>query len=882
MKCLFAFAKHIRPGRSSPRIIVDYCVLIYSAEQGVAMRPRLLVILAAGLLLVSKTPTRAEDLQTWTPLFNGKDTKGWKTDQNPSHWKVVDGALVGSGDGLSHLFCDRGDLENFHLRVEAKVSARGNSGVYFRTDGAIAKGKRYPEGYEAQICLPGTGEKQLTGSLHGFAPFGESLVEPDQWFTLEVTANGPRITIKVNGRTTTQFTDEKNTFRTGHLGLQQMPGTTVAFRRIDLLEPYPLPDLAKQVHELEPLLLYWHPVTNDNVAVTSSGSRKEIEAGGYRFSQMGARILKKARAGTAPLLLYKRGDGKEYFTLSTDAGKKTAEDAGYKLVGVQGHIFKEKQPGTIPLSLYWDARRRDYFTAPKALGDQFVSPKAYTHVRVEGYAYDPWKGLPRSCAVILCKLGDKADIEPRPPQFFREAFTEAGAGKKTEFDYFRQTTGGHIDLTGTKVFGWYTLPHTSKEPLTNKILIEWGIEEAKAKGADLAPFWTVIAVISGPYGGQSNGPSSGPMRVALGFEKDWSSRVSTHETGHGLGLQHARRARGLTEYGDFWSVMGANYYQSKTSNSPGGAVAFNAFELRRMNCIPPERLWTSSPEPGQQTITLAPLSRYETDGYLTAVIPPAPGSKSRYSYLLEYRRKQGWDGAIPEDTVLVHEDRNENAAYLLSRYDHSDFLVQKDWLDVRPWTITAGQEFAVPQRDMTIKVEAFDAKAGNAKVTIQIGKPGSLSSKLKKHKECIIVNAASGRVLNLSNPSNDFAPVTLLGNDAKDAPQRLWHTIDLGKGDVAIVNSMCGRVLDVDPDKVNRDGTKLIVNECYVKDHPQRVWRIVDAGNGEVGIFNAKSGKPLDIDGNENDSNGPSVILKGTDVKNAPTRRWKLVEVKQP
>ena len=58
-----------------------------------------------------------------------------------------------------------------------------------------------------------------------------------EWFTQEVTAVGNHITIKVNGRTTADFVDEKNTFRTGHLALQHHDAATrVQFRRVEVKE----------------------------------------------------------------------------------------------------------------------------------------------------------------------------------------------------------------------------------------------------------------------------------------------------------------------------------------------------------------------------------------------------------------------------------------------------------------------------------------------------------------------------------------------------------------------------------------------------------------------------------------------------------------------
>src|SRR5579875_3835381 len=89
----------------------------------------------------------SNELEKWTPLFNGKDLTGWKTHpKSPGKWRVEDGILIGSGPA-SHLFSERGDYQNFRYRVEAMINEGGNSGQYFRTK----FGPGFPEGYEAQI-----------------------------------------------------------------------------------------------------------------------------------------------------------------------------------------------------------------------------------------------------------------------------------------------------------------------------------------------------------------------------------------------------------------------------------------------------------------------------------------------------------------------------------------------------------------------------------------------------------------------------------------------------------------------------------------------------------------------------------------------------------
>jgi hypothetical protein len=80
------------------------------------------------------------------------------------------------------------------------------------------------------------------------------LVKPDEWFTQEVIADGNHITIKVNGKTTVDFVDEKRTCTKGHLALQVIgPGTVVQFRKIEVKELSPSGGRAPGAEGFRPL-----------------------------------------------------------------------------------------------------------------------------------------------------------------------------------------------------------------------------------------------------------------------------------------------------------------------------------------------------------------------------------------------------------------------------------------------------------------------------------------------------------------------------------------------------------------------------------------------------------------------------------------------------
>lgn len=169
-------------------------------------------------------------------LFNGKNLKGWKTHPSePGMWSVEDGILIGRGKNRSHLFSERGDYKDFHYRVEAKISDKGNSGQYFRTQ----FGPGYPKGYEAQInsTFP---DPQKTGSLYNIKKITKMLVKPNTWFVQEVIAKGDHIIIKVNGKVTVDTKVDR--FDEGHFAFQQHspsrggPPSEIQIRKVEVKE----------------------------------------------------------------------------------------------------------------------------------------------------------------------------------------------------------------------------------------------------------------------------------------------------------------------------------------------------------------------------------------------------------------------------------------------------------------------------------------------------------------------------------------------------------------------------------------------------------------------------------------------------------------------
>jgi len=175
------------------------------------------VCVSVAVVMLAWTAVASAEGDGWVQLFNGKDLTGWKPHpKNPGKWRVEGGVIVSDGGSVSHLFSERDNFENFHYRIEAKISDKGNSGQYFRTK--FEPG--YPKGYEAQInsTFP---DAYKTGSLYGKVMIKDMLVKPDTWFVQEVIANGNHIIILVDGKKVVDYKDEKNEFTRGHFALQQ-------------------------------------------------------------------------------------------------------------------------------------------------------------------------------------------------------------------------------------------------------------------------------------------------------------------------------------------------------------------------------------------------------------------------------------------------------------------------------------------------------------------------------------------------------------------------------------------------------------------------------------------------------------------------------------
>ena len=176
----------------------------------------------------------------FTPLFNGKNLNGW--DGDPRLWKVMDGAIVGSTEGVTietnTFLITRKSYKDFILRAQVKLR-NGNSGIQFRSE---ALPNWVVRGYQADAA-----ENNWWGSIYdergkrgvlvnGWKGKAEKIVKADDWNDYEIHCQGDRIQLKLNGQVTAEFQDSERLEGIIALQLHRGPPMEVRFRNLEIKE----------------------------------------------------------------------------------------------------------------------------------------------------------------------------------------------------------------------------------------------------------------------------------------------------------------------------------------------------------------------------------------------------------------------------------------------------------------------------------------------------------------------------------------------------------------------------------------------------------------------------------------------------------------------
>ena len=272
---------------------------------------------------------------------------------------------------------------------------------------------------------------------------------------------------------------------------------------------------------------------------------------------------------------------------------------------------------------------------------------------------------PHPYVTILCKFSDIAD-EPQTVATYTAWTT--GTSYPGLDHYWRQVSYNRMNVSGSKVVGWYTLPHPESYYVAPSTRDNPGYFHALdlvndcVGAADADVYFPQFYGFNLQFNGwMSGGSVGGSSTLTLdGQTKTYGDALLysgaaiadyAHEGGHALGLPHSSGPYSRT-YDSKWDVMswaGPGFYHDNWEHIPQHTISYHKDLL---GWIPAARKLTVGPNTSR-TITLERLALPGSGNYLMAQIPMdnAPGQ----FYTVEARQRVSYDDSLPGDAVVLHQ-----------------------------------------------------------------------------------------------------------------------------------------------------------------------------------------------------------------------------------
>lgn len=167
----------------------------------------------------------------WITLFDSQSNLNQWTVVGDANWRIQDGALQADflrSKGPSYLVTKK-EYQNAEIRAEVWVDSETNSGIFIRCQKADTIGA--DSCYEINIWDTRPDPSYGTGAIVDVAKVSPMPRAGGQWNTLEISAQGDQLTVRLNGQVTAQARDTKHA--KGYLALQYGSGI-VKFRKVQI------------------------------------------------------------------------------------------------------------------------------------------------------------------------------------------------------------------------------------------------------------------------------------------------------------------------------------------------------------------------------------------------------------------------------------------------------------------------------------------------------------------------------------------------------------------------------------------------------------------------------------------------------------------------
>ena len=317
------------------------------------MKPLISLFCAAvGVCLISVASLHAAASEGPTTLFDGTSLAGWKAAENTSSFRLEEGAIVCHGP-RAHLFYmgadGRAEFEDFELTLEVQTKPGANSGVFFHT--AWQETNWPAEGFEVQVNNSQKRhgdylEYKMTGSLYGIRNLYKVLIPDNEWFTMTITVQKPRVQVRLNGTLVVDYIEP----------VQPLPAGAPKVNRLGR------GTFALQAHDPESTALYRNIRVKTLPRASDVGPQPTLEASGAQLLTLG-----KANFPLVDLHTHLKGD----LTLekALALSRKTGMGLGIATNGGQGFPI---QNDAAALAFLAAMKGQPVFLALQAEGREWV------------------------------------------------------------------------------------------------------------------------------------------------------------------------------------------------------------------------------------------------------------------------------------------------------------------------------------------------------------------------------------------------------------------------------------------------------------------------------------------------------------------------------